>query len=66
LRQLPDARFEEYLEAVPDEWKAASGSADQIIRYLIQARDNRVGIVAVIGGYCDESDIHIYGPALRP
>ncbi len=47
LDALTDTRLNEYLEAVPNEWKT-NNAADRIADYLREARQNRERLFAVI------------------
>jgi hypothetical protein len=46
---ITEERFDEYVAAVPDDWKVRSDAAVQIVTYLKQARENLDGITSAIG-----------------
>jgi len=48
LGALTDTRLDEYLAAVPNEWRSNNTAADRIVEYLQQARQNRDALFAVI------------------
>jgi hypothetical protein len=48
LEALTDNRLNEYLAAVPNEWRTNSTAAEQIVEYLQKARHNREALFAVI------------------
>lgn len=48
LEALTDARFQEYIEAVPNEWKTNNDAVDQIAGYLRDARQNRLALFEAI------------------
>jgi hypothetical protein len=48
LEALTDARLQEYLDAVPNEWRSNNDAADQIADYLRQARQNRSALFTAI------------------
>ena len=48
LDALTDARLEEYIEAVPNEWRSNSKAAEEIADYLREARRNRAALFEVI------------------
>ena len=48
LDALTDARLDEYIEAVPNEWRTDSKAAQQIADYLRKARQNRAALFGVI------------------
>lgn len=48
LGALTDTRLNEYLDAVPNEWRSNNSAADRIVDYLQQARQNRDALFAVI------------------
>jgi len=48
LAALTDTRLNEYLAAVPNEWRSNNTAADRITDYLKQARQNRDAFFAVI------------------
>lgn len=48
LGALTDTRLGEYLGAVPNEWRSNNTAADQIVKYLEDARQNRDALFAVI------------------
>jgi hypothetical protein len=48
LEALTDARLQEYLDAVPNEWRSNNDAADQIADYLRQARQNRGALFSAI------------------
>ena len=49
LGALTDARLDEYVGAVPTEWRANNDAAEKITSYLRQARVNRESLFRVIG-----------------
>jgi hypothetical protein len=48
LDALTDARLDEYIEAVPNEWRKNSKAAGGIADYLREARQNRTALFGVI------------------
>jgi len=48
LDALTDDRLNEYLSAVPNEWRNNNNAANRIIDYLREARENRTNLFAVI------------------
>ncbi|MHC1769679.1 MAG: hypothetical protein AB9869_36270 [Verrucomicrobiia bacterium] len=48
LGALTDARLNEYLNAVPAEWRANNNAVQEIIKYLRQVRENRETLFGVI------------------
>lgn len=48
LEALTDTRLNEYLDAVPNEWRSNNDAADQIAEYLRKARQNRTALFGVI------------------
>lgn len=48
LDALTDARLEEYIEAVPTEWRTDNQATEQIADYLRKARHNRMAVFGVI------------------
>lgn len=48
LDALTDARLNEYIEAVPNEWRANNDASEQIAGYLQKARRNRTALFGVI------------------
>jgi len=48
LEAVSDRRLQEYVKALPAEWKAKSSAPEQIVEYLKQARQHRDEIAAVI------------------
>ena len=48
LDALTDARLDEYIEAVPNEWRSNSKAAQEIADYLRRARQNRTALFGVI------------------
>ena len=45
---LTDDRLNEYLSAVPNEWRNNNNAANKIIDYLREARENRNSLFAVL------------------
>lgn len=48
LAALTDTRLNEYVAAVPDEWRKNNTAAERITEYLQQARQNEAALFAVI------------------
>jgi len=48
LEALTDGRLSEYLDAVPNEWKANNEAADRIVGYLQEARQYRAELFTAI------------------
>jgi len=48
LAGLTDARLQEYISAVPNEWRSDNRAAERIVEYLQQARQNRDALFRVI------------------
>jgi len=48
LEALTDGRLDEYLDAVPNEWKTNNGAADGIAGYLRDARQHRAELFTAI------------------
>jgi hypothetical protein len=45
---LTDARLKEYIDVVPNEWRSNNNAAEDIARYLQDARQNRAALFGVI------------------
>lgn len=48
LEAVTDERLAEYADAVPREWKTVNKAADEIVKYLREAREHCEGLMTEI------------------